>query len=321
MSVAELQPVPEAEQDRLRGEIDAILGAESISQNRLATELGVPAGTLSEWRGRKYRGNNAEVAAKVRRGLDTRRNRRQAAAVLPPKLHFVVTPTAAKIHDILAYAQFAPTMAVIAMGPGCGKTEAAAEYRRRNANVWAITAEPCLSGVYPMLSLLIEELGVPEKVQTRYSRAIVERVKGTDGLIVVDEAQHLTSPALDQLRSLYDKAGIGVALMGNHAVYGRLEGEGRQMGFAMLFSRVGKSIKQAAPTAADALAILDAAEIDDGDARGLLRRIARKPGGLRGLAETIRMARMLAGSEPLTAEIVRRAYAALSPQAIVGSDG
>ena len=73
-------------------------------------------------------------------------------------------------------------------------------------------------------------------------RMIVQRLQGTKGLLILDEAQHLMLPALESLRSIYDATECGLVLMGNEAVYSRLSGR-RSAEFAYLFSRVGMVLK------------------------------------------------------------------------------
>src|ERR1035437_1267786 len=50
---------------------------------------------------------------------------------------------------------------------------------------------------------------------------------GTGGLLVIDEAQHLSVAALDQIRSIHDATDLGIALVGNQQVYARLTGGNR----------------------------------------------------------------------------------------------
>ena len=75
---------------------------------------------------------------------------------------------------------------------------------------------------------------------------IVQRLQGTKGLLILDEAQHLMLPALESLRSIYDTTECGLVLMGNEAVYSRLSGR-RSAEFAHLFSRVGSVLKLEKP--------------------------------------------------------------------------
>lgn len=69
--------------------------------------------------------------------------------------------------------------------------------------------------------------GSPRWPQKR-SRATSSRLKGTQGLLIVDEAQHLSAGAIDQLRAVHDRAEVGLALLGNEEVWSRIDGGGRK---------------------------------------------------------------------------------------------
>ncbi|MFB9086111.1 AAA family ATPase [Erwinia tracheiphila] len=72
-------------------------------------------------------------------------------------------------------------------------------------------------------------------------RAIRRKLRGTQGLLIIDEADHLDYPVLEELRILQEETGIGLALVGNHQVYARLTGgSSRSVDFARLFSRIAK---------------------------------------------------------------------------------
>ena len=73
--------------------------------------------------------------------------------------------------------------------------------------------------------------------------AIHDRLKGTDKVIIIDEAQNLRFDALEELRSLSDpddltgESGTGICLIGNSEVYSRMLGK-QEAQFAQQFSRV-----------------------------------------------------------------------------------
>lgn len=69
----------------------------------------------------------------------------------------------------------------------------------------------------------------------------VERLKGSDRLIIVDEAEHLPYRALELLRRIYDKAGIGILLVGMPRLISNLQG--KKGDFAQLHSRVGYAMR------------------------------------------------------------------------------
>ena len=317
-------PTPNALEDHaaLREEVRGATTKRSLGE--VARLSGVGYSTLAAWMGGKYLGDNVRVAEQLRTWL---RSRETAAAVsgyataltMPD---FVATPTASSVLSVLQHAQYVPDLVVIAGGAGIGKTTSVREYARTNPNVWVITGEPSLASTHGTLELLCDALGIAEHSATRRSRAIAKRVSGSGGLIVVDEAQHLASAALDQLRTLHDKAGVGLALVGNEEVYARLDGGGRRAQFAQLFSRVGMRLTRARPTKGDIDALLEAAGVEGDADRKLLRAIAVKPGALRGMTKVLRVAHMLAAAEGVQVERAHlmRAWERLSAHAEVGPD-
>jgi hypothetical protein len=271
-----------------------MLGVAELSLAAAAKASGIASSTLSAWLSGKYAGDNDRVAADVRRWLDSKRAGARARAVLPPALPFVLTRSAEMFQDVLAHAQYVVDLVVICGGAGVGKTTAARRYAVDNPNVWLLTAEPTISSPHAMLEYLAAVLNVQERAANKRSQAIVKRLLGSEGLLIIDEAQHLTTQALDQLRTIHDLAHIGLALVGNEEVYGRLDGGGRVAKFAQLTSRIGMKATRARPAAADIDALLDAYGVTGGAERKLLREVARLPGALRGMLKTLRLAHMLA---------------------------
>jgi hypothetical protein len=119
---------------------------------------------------------------------------------------------------------------------------------------------PGHAGVTAALEEVALAVGLRDMPQSpaRIHREVVARLKGTGGLVVVDEAQHLSVAALDALRSIHDAAGVGLALVGNDLVYGRMVGN-RAAYLDRLFSRIGKRVRISGATQADIEAVARAA--------------------------------------------------------------
>lgn len=303
----------------IREQVRDIMEREGLTQRRIATESGVAYGTLTPFLGGTYKGDLGRVAGELQRWLDQREAQAQTHAVLPKEPPFVRTSTAEDIFTILQFAQNAPDFGVVVGGAGIGKTRAITEYARRYPNVHVVTAEPKSSTPHNLLSLIAEEIGMVVSRADRLSREIAGKLRNTGGLVVVDEAQHLTSQALDQLRAtVLDRANCGVMVSGNESVYARLQGAGeaRNAQFAQLYSRVGMRKTQPTAKAKDIAAILDAWPITDDACRGLLTVIARKPGALRNMNKTIRLASMIAGGEAITPSHIKHAWSQLSATAL-----
>ena len=312
--VKETAAYSEAEIAEIRERAKRVSETEGRTVTDVAKESGVPYQTFYAFINGTYNGNNARVAGDVVIWLESREEKKQAAMAVPRDVPFVKTPSAEAILNILMFAQVMPEIVVVAGGPGIGKTSSAEQYRSRNPNVWMVTMEPCSRSTYPMLSAIAEEMDVAEKVQTRLSRAIGRKVDGRGGLLIIDEAQHLDTMAIDQLRALYDKYQVGIALLGNQSVYSKLEGESRKDGFAQLFSRIGHRITQNKPRAQDVCLLLAEWGVTDKKELQFLKAIAAKPGGLRVLTKTMKLATMLAGGadEPRGLEHIKAAWGNLS---------
>lgn len=308
---ATLDETGNREIDTLRERVKE-LKSEALSFSAMAREAGVGESTFVAWLNGNYGGNNAKIAEHVQRWLESRVQAARTRSVLPKAPEFVMTPTVEAIMGLLAYAQHVPTMAVVSGGAGIGKTLAVRHYRATTPNVWMLTGEPSLKSPYAVLSYLGEVLGVTEKASDRKSRAIIERLRGTGSLIVVDEAHHYPTVVLDQLRYIYDQAECGLALLGNAGIYGRLEGEGRTPKFAPLFRRIGMRLTLPKPRQQDIRALVEAWGIDGAEERRVLREIGMRPGALGGMTMTLRMAHMLAGDAPISADHIRQAYRQLN---------
>jgi DNA transposition AAA+ family ATPase len=228
--------------DEVRARVREAASADGVAMTKVAEQAGVAYGTFSSFMVGSDEGRNDEVAREARQWLEAREERARTRASMPAGVGFVRTPSADDFWRALSHAQHAPDFVCIAGGAGMGKTSTAQHYADSSPNVWILTAEPVMTSPHGMLSELAELLGVGERAADRRSRAVLHRLRNTAGLLVVDEAQHLTSRTLDQLRSIHDLAHVGVALVGNETVYARLEGEGRRPQFAQLFRRIGMRV-------------------------------------------------------------------------------
>lgn len=305
------EKLSDAEQQEVRDQVDALRRAEDLTQKQIAHESGIAYGTLTPFLGGTYGGDGSRIATKLRRWMANRTKAVQVRGTAPLPPRFVVTPTAQAVLDVLAHAQHMPDMVVVTGAPGTGKSSAACEYTRTNPNVWKLVAEPAISTTRALLSAIAVMVGAygrgsPDSL----SNSIKGKLVGRRGLLVIDEAQHLNSGMLDQLRAFHDQCEVGVALVGNDAIVGRLEGGKHRAEFAQLYSRVGMRLKRPRPLAGDINALLDAWGVPNGEARDHLRAVAKYAGGLRNLNKCWRLAEMVARNEgrALSAEDVRLAW-------------
>lgn len=316
---ARTRATPEHDHD-LRAEVSAIIETEDLTQTQVSGLTGVGKARLSQWLNGVYTGNVEAVEVDIRRWLDSRQEAAELDSSMPAAPEWVETPTARAVLSALSFSQMAEAVSVIYGGAGVGKTTALSQYQRRAPNVWVVTATPAVSAPGPILTRIAQALGLRTSGAVHVLEAnIIERMRETRGLLIIDEAQHLTHRALDAVRSIHDAAGVGLALVGNEIVYSQLTGgSSRSIGFAQLFSRIAKRVRLSRAKDADVTALLDAWQIEDKEARQLCLGIGKRPGALRGLSQTLRLASMFsaaAGVGRPGAEHIRDAWADLGGEA------
>ena len=256
---------------------------------QVARETGLSSSVVSGFMNNKYAGDNDRVELVLQRWV----TKQHSAAELP---RFIETPTVKQIWTACRYAHLTECIGVVCGNPGVGKSEAAREYRRSNDNVWLITITPSCASVLECLTELAYELGMNDAPRRKgpLARALRRRLDGTQGLVIIDEADHLGAETLEELRLLQEATRVGLVLMGNHRVYSNMTGGNRTVEFARLFSRIAKRVAINKTKKADVEAIADAWHIDGEKERELLQKIAQKPGALRILSHSLRLAAMTA---------------------------
>lgn len=289
---------PPAVPNPYQGLIDraaAVIGADFKGVNaHAARNAGIAPSTFAAFMNGKYEGDNPKIANQITNWLDSRAEQAEVARVSPATIGYLETPTAKGVTQICTQAQALTDFAVIAGVAGVGKTTALRKYRDQSPHVYLVTAEPLMKSPAALLEALGRAIGIDERSALKISSAIVNQLKDRQGLLIVDEAHHLTTEAFDQLRSIHDNAEVGVVSCGNIEITSRLEGAGRNAQFAPLWSRVGIRRRWKGPKPGDIEMLLDAWDIKDPKSRTYLLAVATKGGALRIVTKTLRLASMLA---------------------------
>ncbi|HEG2039334.1 TPA: AAA family ATPase [Escherichia coli] len=292
----------------IRAGLRTLVENEETTFKQIALESGLSTGTISSFINDKYNGDNKRVSQILQRWLE----KYHAVAELPEPPRFVETQTVKQIWTSMRFASLTESIAVVCGNPGVGKTEAAREYRRTNNNVWMITITPSCASVLECLTELAFELGMNDAPRRKgpLSRALRRRLEGTQGLVIIDEADHLGAEVLEELRLLQESTRTGLVLMGNHRVYSNMTGGNRTVEFARLFSRIAKRTAINKTKKADVKAIADAWQINGENELELLQQIAQKPGALRILNHSLRLAAMTAHGkgERVNEDYLRQAF-------------
>lgn len=288
----------------------------------LARRIDIPSGTLSQFGSDKgYAGNEQKVAETIYRYRQTLTTQAALTVEAPEIPGYFETPTSAAILDLLAWAQRG-RIVVGATAPGTGKTISARHYAACYQNVFLATMTPSTSGVNNMQQEVLAAMGEPNAVGTpqKLSQQIRAKVRDLKNpVIIIDEAQHLSEKAIEEIRSWHDAVNVGIALLGNVGVMQRLEGGNRKASFAQLYSRIGMRLLREKSLETDADALAEAWGIHGDAERAHIRRVVMMPGGLRGGTMMLEVASMIAVSEKqeLALDHMQDAWTQLSQRAVI----
>lgn len=273
--------------------LNAHKDAEGLSWPQIGKQTHVAASTLSLFATGKYSGNNETIAVKVLAYRTRLTSQAEIAAGAPTVPAWYDTPTALRLMSLLRWAQ-SGEIVLIVTAPGIGKTRVAERFTAQDPNVWLATMSPSTAGVATMLIEIAEAigLGVIKGSPQQLSRKIREHVRGKNGLLIIDEGQELTDKAINELRGLHDRTGVGIAMFGNQNVVGQIDG--RKSALAQISSRFSIRHEQLAAEPGDIDALLDAWRIEDPEQRAFLAKVGALPGALREMTHTIKIAYMAA---------------------------
>ncbi len=237
--------------------LKTIMETQDISQNDLSRALGISAAALSQWMAGKYKGSVAKIEDAVKAFIDREREKTKTPKKTIP---FVMTSISKKIFELARVCHLEGEIGVCYGEAGIGKTVTAKEYLSRNSDVIFIeadlgyTAKVLFTEIHKKLGLIGRGL-----IHEMFDQ-VVEKLKGSGRLIVIDEAEHLPYRALELLRRVYDKAGVGIMLIGMPRLIHNLRGKRGE--YAQLYSRVGLAGKLDPLKSQDTEMIVSAMKLD-----------------------------------------------------------
>ncbi|EAO6530581.1 AAA family ATPase [Salmonella enterica] len=214
-----------------------VMDAHGYSQGQVARAIGRSSATMNQYVQGKYNGDIGDMEERIGHFLRRVREKQNALRI---DERFVSTPTASKGLEVLSYAHLESEICVLYGAAGLGKTMILKEYARRDSNVIFIEADPGFTA-----RTLLEELCGRLRLSKNGNihaliEVCVEKLKDSGRLLVIDEAELLPYRALEVIRRLHDKAGIGVVLAGMPRLIVNLKGKRGE--YAQLYSRVALAL-------------------------------------------------------------------------------
>ena len=247
------------------------------SQSGVAQELGISPGALSGYIGGHYKAPHT-ITTKIEELAAINVQKK----VAPKEPEFVETGISRQVTNAIRYSHLQGKISVVYGDAGIGKTVAFRNYLAKNTLAIGVTISPTYASITGVNELIADQLGVRERVARKQTAEIINKLRGSGRVLVIDEAQHLTVRALTHLRCISDESGVGICMIGNDEVYTKVKGSGRA-DFAQLFSRIGmrKQVLVANITKEDVQAVFGG-YVKEESAMDILYRICRTNYGLRG---------------------------------------
>jgi DNA transposition AAA+ family ATPase len=259
----------------------------SISITRVGSMLGMSGSTVSLWLSDKYSGDVEKVTQAVERFLnrqeDRQRNRR-----LRRRDKFVWTSAARKFMGAAKIAHDECDIGVVIGCAGVGKTMACRKYTDENPGVILIEVDPTYTKRALLVSIHRACGGGGVGSDNFMMTDLIDRLKGSERLIIVDEADLLSPYSVDLLRRINDFADVGILMVGLPRLYEVIRGVAAQ--YEKLWSRVGVCIT--------------IGKANDQDAKDLVEQYLPKANGV------VAVFQELGKSNPrLMSKLIRRATA------------
>lgn len=218
----------------LQEQLNQFMQTHNVEQEAVAKGVGVSSAMISQWRQGKYMGNNDKVDAKIAAYLQ-----RELGKLSKPELTqvFVNTTTAQKMFEMLRLVHLKRENGLLYAQAGTGKTTTIRHYAQQYPDVILIEVD-----VTDTPSVLLKNIA--KKIGTSTSgslndikEGILEKLTDSGRMIIVDEAEQLSTKSLEILRRLHDKAGIGLVLVGMPRLLSNLLGKRGEL--AQLYQRIG----------------------------------------------------------------------------------
>lgn len=215
-------------------ELEIFLKVQNISQAALGRAIGVSSASISTFRKGEYKGNNKELGRKIKLYLDNYAKKKskdiKEVAIFESKdkqmADFVINEA---VRD--------KEIAIIVGCAGSGKSTIAKDYARLHPNAILIEAT-----LHSTARVILDELC--ERTHISGGRNLHEKVlliakelKRRDVVILIDEAEHLSVRALEDLRRIWDFSSCPLILFGTEILLKNLIGKNGEL--RQLYSRIG----------------------------------------------------------------------------------
>lgn len=276
------------------------------SLRQLAPALRRSYTSISNYMNHKYEGDLARLEKDIHALL-----RRKEEPWFNTKADgFCRISTSRLVWEALQYCQEKGEMGAVIGPSGVSKTRTAEEYHKRKSGTTLLTAGPTKRSYSSILRAIANGIGSSSGgiSSDDLLSIIIDRVRNTDTLLIIDEAHFLTWEAFETARAIYDQAGIGICYLGMPKLYTQMKGRKSYL-WDQIFSRISISRSVSRIEKEDVKLIADS--IHPGLTKGCLNflyEVAKEPGKLRVMTKLLKRAIEFHKTEkiPITLDLLKK---------------
>ena len=219
---------------KIREDLEAFLSVNEVSQSAIARALGVSPAAVSQFRKGEYKGQVESLARKIYLYLENykvRDKKKTLTSELFESKDFKMASFV--INEAVENSE----IAIITGTAGSGKSTVAAAWAKNHPNSILIEAT-----LHTTPKVLLEELEhglkLPQAKNCHEKIIHISReLKRRDVVILIDEAEHLSVKALEDLRRIWDFSNVPLVLFGTEILMRNLMGKNGEL--RQLYSRIG----------------------------------------------------------------------------------
>lgn len=225
-----------------------------FTQTRVAAAIGISVSALNSWMKGSYKGDNARVEKAIARFMEAQHEAGIEIGAFKKDFDFVETSIYLEIQESANLAEYRGEMRAVTGISGIGKTTAIRKIAADREGS-AIFVE-CYAGMRK--NRLMQKMGASAGIGDGRTfddmfEYLVRTLRGSNRLIIIDEAEHLPVEALDAVRRIHDFTGCGVLICGHPRFYESLKRY--QDRYAYIFNRLSIPLALKKISAADAQAM------------------------------------------------------------------
>lgn len=221
----------------IQKELTELMKRKGYNQTQVARAIGKSPAVVNQYLQDKYAGDIRSIDELVVNFISREAEKEKSQRI---SAHYIPTMTSRKGLEVIRLAHLDGDINVISGDAGMGKTMIMREYASQHRDALLIEADPGYTARV-VLEELCGLLGLSKRGNMHeLSEACITALRDSGRLLMVDEAENLPYRALETLRRIHDKSGIGVVLAGMPRLIINLKGKRGE--YKQLYSRVGLAL-------------------------------------------------------------------------------